>query len=219
MTSTPFALTLTRDVSAPRIARHILNEWFATALAHDEFDTAELLVSELVTNAVLHGQGTIMVRAHLVDGDGLLVEVMDEGTGFERPVRDADFEKIGGWGLGLVDSESSRWGGTRGHNACLVRGRAIRAPARSREETSASRCMNGPTRLRPTLGCSCQFAGGRSRVSGAGTPSAISFARSISAFTSAPNSRATLVSHSQTSRMIAAANEPYVTLKLLKLAR
>lgn len=86
-----------------------MNAWFAASLADDEFDTAKLLVSELVTNALLHGEGTITLRAHL-DDDRLLVEVMDEGPGFERPVRDADFEMNGGLGLGLVDSESSRWG-------------------------------------------------------------------------------------------------------------
>lgn len=110
MRSTPFERALPRDVSAPGIARRTLNEWFATSFADDDaFDTAKLLASELVTNAVLHGRGTITVRADL-DEDRLLVEVMDEGTGFERTVRDGDFEKIGGWGLGLVDSESSRWG-------------------------------------------------------------------------------------------------------------
>ena len=107
--STPFELTLPQDVRAPRIARLTLNEWFTTSLTDDEFDTAKLLVSELVTNALLHGQGTITLRAHL-DDDRLLVEVMDEGPGFERPVRDPDFEMIGGWGLAVVDSESSRWG-------------------------------------------------------------------------------------------------------------
>jgi hypothetical protein len=53
-----------------------------------------------------------------------------------------------------------------------------------------------------------QSAGGRLSVWGSGTPSSSSFSRSISALTSAPNSKATLVSHSQTSRMIAAANDP-----------
>lgn len=107
--STRFELALPQDVSAPRIARRTLNEWFATSLADDELDTAKLLVSELVTNALLHGQGTITLRAHL-DDDRLLIEVMDEGPGFERTVRDADFEINGGLGLGLVDGESSRWG-------------------------------------------------------------------------------------------------------------
>ena len=51
-------------------------------------------------------------------------------------------------------------------------------------------------------------AGGRASVSDCGTPSSISFARSISALSSAPRSTAMFVSHSQTSRMIPAANEP-----------
>ncbi|HET7046707.1 MAG TPA: ATP-binding protein [Solirubrobacteraceae bacterium] len=109
MRSTPCELALPQDVSAPRIARRTLNEWFATSLADDGLDTAKLLVSELVTNALLHGQGTITLRPHL-DDDRLLIEVMDEGPGFERTVRDADFEMNGGLGLGLVDSESNRWG-------------------------------------------------------------------------------------------------------------
>lgn len=107
--SGPLELTLRPDVRAPRIARRALDEWFRNSLADDGFESAELLVSELVTNAVLHGQGTIIVRAHL-DDDRLLVEVMDEGRGFERNVRAPDLEGIGGWGLRLVDSESSRWG-------------------------------------------------------------------------------------------------------------
>ena len=107
--SAPLKLMLRRDVSAPRTARRALDEWLGNSIDDDGFQTAELLVSELVTNAVLHGQGTITVRAHL-DDERLLVEVMDEGTGFERTVRAADLKEIGEWGLRLVDGESSRWG-------------------------------------------------------------------------------------------------------------
>ena len=91
------------------MARDSLGERFATALGSDELGTAKLLVSELVTNALLHGQGKIILRAQL-DEDRLLVEVIDQGTGFERAVRDAGIEDVGGWGLALLDRESSRWG-------------------------------------------------------------------------------------------------------------
>ena len=144
MTSTPFELALPREVSAPGIARCTLNEWFAT-FADDEFDTAKLLASELVTNAVLHGQGTIMVRADL-DEDRLLVEVLDEGTGFERTARDGDFEKPGGWGLGLVDSESSRWGIQAGTTHVWFELDRIRPPARARDATSGSSCPGALSR-------------------------------------------------------------------------
>jgi anti-sigma regulatory factor (Ser/Thr protein kinase) len=72
-------------------------------------DTAKLLASELVTNAVRHGEGMIRLRVDL-DERRLLVEVMDEGTGFQHVVRGEDLPQAGGWGLGLVESESSHWG-------------------------------------------------------------------------------------------------------------
>jgi hypothetical protein len=37
-------------------------------------------------------------------------EVIDEGSGFERIVRDNTLDQLGGWGLHLVEAESSRWG-------------------------------------------------------------------------------------------------------------
>lgn len=97
------------DLSAPRAGREFLHASFAAALEKSELDSAQLLVSELVTNAVLHGQGTITLRAQL-DDDRLLVDVIDEGRGFERVVREHDFGDVGGWGLSVVDAVSSRWG-------------------------------------------------------------------------------------------------------------
>jgi len=100
---------LPRTRGAPALARRSLTRWFATEVDGDELRTAELLVSELVTNAVMHGRGTITLRAQL-DEDRLLVEVIDEGHGFERTVRTSDFDSVGGRGLAIVDAEASRWG-------------------------------------------------------------------------------------------------------------
>jgi anti-sigma regulatory factor (Ser/Thr protein kinase) len=104
-------VSLPHTVQAPGIARRSLVDWLARAPAVDasELDRAKLLVSELVTNAVLHGRGEIMLRATL-DENRLLVEVIDEGGGFERTVRQQDFAGIGGRGLAIVDAEASRWG-------------------------------------------------------------------------------------------------------------
>jgi anti-sigma regulatory factor (Ser/Thr protein kinase) len=57
----------------------------------------------------VHGRGRIVLRAEL-DADRLLVEVIDQGHGFERTVRQRDFEGVGGHGLGIVDVLASRWG-------------------------------------------------------------------------------------------------------------
>jgi anti-sigma regulatory factor (Ser/Thr protein kinase) len=102
-------VNLPHTVQAPGIARRSLADWLAPAVEADELDTARLLVSELVTNAVVHGRGEITLRATL-DEDRLLVEVIDEGRGFERTVRQQDFASIGGRGLAIVEAEASRWG-------------------------------------------------------------------------------------------------------------
>lgn len=104
-------IELPRDRTAPRLARQRVRERFEHELSDDQFGTVLLLVSELVTNAVLHGQGTITMRTSL-NHDRLLVEVIDEGPGPEAAVRELDFENppSGGRGLLIVDAASSRWG-------------------------------------------------------------------------------------------------------------
>lgn len=67
------------------------------------------MVSELASNALLHGDGPIMLRACL-DANRLLIEVVDQGGGFARELRQRDFQHVGGWGLDIVEERSSRWG-------------------------------------------------------------------------------------------------------------
>jgi anti-sigma regulatory factor (Ser/Thr protein kinase) len=100
---------LPRDPGAPSRARRLIGELGASTLDRDELDRARVIVSELVTNAVLHGRGVISLRASL-DRDRLFVEVIDEGSGFERVVRERTFEDLHGRGLDIVDAEASRWG-------------------------------------------------------------------------------------------------------------
>lgn len=71
-------------------------------------DTAALLTSEVVTNAVVHGQGTVLVRAR-TGGGRLRVEVQDDGDG--APVlQRAQREDEGGRGLALVAALADDWG-------------------------------------------------------------------------------------------------------------
>ena len=108
---------LTPGLDAPRLAKCLLTQSLMPALANGVLDTAKLLVSELVTNAVTHGRGRITVRAQLSERR-LLVEVVDEGDGFEPVLRerDSDTPEVGGWGLTIVDAESSRWGVSPDHS-------------------------------------------------------------------------------------------------------
>jgi anti-sigma regulatory factor (Ser/Thr protein kinase) len=107
--SPEFEQELERDPGAPGQARRALTKWAGTQLDGEELYNAKLLASELVTNAVLHGRGRIILRGRL-DEHRLLVEVIDEGSGFERELRRNDFEDVGGRGLAIVESQASRWG-------------------------------------------------------------------------------------------------------------
>lgn len=106
MTGGAFEHELPRNHDAPWLARRLLGQWFGAELESDELHRAKLLTSELVTNAVLHGRGRIVLRAEL-DDLRALIEVLDGGPGFEPDARRGD---VRGRGLGIVDSESSRWG-------------------------------------------------------------------------------------------------------------
>lgn len=102
-------MELPRASGASCTARQALRRLWAGRVTRDVLESAELLVSELAGNAVRHGHGQIVLRAGL-DQDRLLVEVVDQGSGFERQLRHRDFEDVGGWGLDIVEELSSRWG-------------------------------------------------------------------------------------------------------------
>lgn len=70
---------------------------------------AELIVTELVTNAVIHGVGLVRLRL-AIDGDVVRGEVIDQGTGFEVEVRERGADEVSGRGLWLVASLARRWG-------------------------------------------------------------------------------------------------------------
>lgn len=95
-----------------RRARHELEAALAAWGLGALNDTAALVLSELMTNAVTHGKvpgrgvGTLFVR----QGEGVRIEVHDCGEGkpdLRMPAEDAD----GGRGLALVDAVTEqRWG-------------------------------------------------------------------------------------------------------------
>jgi anti-sigma regulatory factor (Ser/Thr protein kinase) len=76
-------------------------------------DDVWLLVTELVTNAVLHS-GTADDRPIKValeqDAGRVRVEVVDPGTDFEQPAEATTGDASGGWGLFLVNRIAEQWG-------------------------------------------------------------------------------------------------------------
>jgi len=82
-------------------------------LGDGQLETVRLLVTELITNSVKHGDpgdSPVQVTVTLTEG-AVRVEVSDAGPGFEPPPRpDEPLESPSGWGLYLVDRLAHRWG-------------------------------------------------------------------------------------------------------------
>jgi anti-sigma regulatory factor (Ser/Thr protein kinase) len=100
--------------TSPRLARAELAE-FDHGLPPERLRDAELLLSELVSNAVKYaGDGDISVIFERDDGR-FRTEVVDEGHGFIAALRDRNaVDAPGGWGLPLVQTLSDRWGAHEG---------------------------------------------------------------------------------------------------------
>ena len=94
-------------VSTPRRARSHLAAYLDDQAHVDLIPTASLLVSELVTNAVVHGSGTIELRARFL-GPTLHVEVVD---GSDRLPQRRERHSWG-HGLDIVDNLALSWGVT-----------------------------------------------------------------------------------------------------------
>ena len=129
-------LELPRGARSAGIARLIVTAHGA-GLPSERLKSANLMVSELVSNACRHGAGKIQLTVHS-DEDGMRAEVCDEGIGApDRPGRAAP--ERGGWGLRFVDQLSDSWGvGTDDSRVWFEVG--LRAASRVSACSTRSRC-------------------------------------------------------------------------------
>jgi len=95
---------------SPRDARQFVRRTLLAMGCRSVTEDAELLVSEVVTNAVLHGGVNYApVAVHRSTGT-IRVEVTDPGSVIPAEPAEVDLTTPGGLGLGIVDSLSARWG-------------------------------------------------------------------------------------------------------------
>lgn len=93
---------------APGMARRFLAARFAAWGLLD--DDGRVIVSELVTNALLHGEGLIAVQVFQDERDGLpVIEVRDGGAG-QPVVRPENYAATSGRGLLMVGRLARDWG-------------------------------------------------------------------------------------------------------------
>jgi anti-sigma regulatory factor (Ser/Thr protein kinase) len=105
----PLDELLPNTAQAPGEARHAVARFLARADVPQLIDDAQLLVSELVTNAVRHARGPIAVHAHIRDGF-LHLEVGDSQPELLPELRQARLDDEAGRGIDLVDKVAARWG-------------------------------------------------------------------------------------------------------------
>ncbi|MFD8717606.1 SpoIIE family protein phosphatase [Streptomyces sp. NPDC059629] len=98
---------LPNEPTAVRIARHLTVRQLGTWGMDQLSTTVELIVSELVTNAIRHGGGPVRLR--LIQHQILTCEVSDTSTSHPRPRHPRTLDEDGR-GLILVAQLSRRWG-------------------------------------------------------------------------------------------------------------
>lgn len=110
-------LQLAADLTAPSRARALAEFELRTALPAERAESALLLLSELVTNAVIHpklpptSQIEIKIEARPTT---VYVEVADAGPGFDLRARTPAPLDGGGNGLILVQELAEKWGVAKG---------------------------------------------------------------------------------------------------------
>jgi anti-sigma regulatory factor (Ser/Thr protein kinase) len=111
-----YEVDLARDPDSAAEARRALGE-VSDHLSPRRLEDAQLLVSELVTNAIRHAglDEADTIKLVVETGDrALRIEVCDTGRGFELSEPEPDPARPSGWGLYLVRELSDRWGVDRG---------------------------------------------------------------------------------------------------------
>jgi len=104
---------LTSAHRARTLIRRPMKRWGLTEL----IPAAELLASELVTNAVRYAQGQIGLR--LILEGGLVIEVLDDSAALPR-LRHPDDDDERGRGLQVVSQVAQRWGARRAVSGKIV---------------------------------------------------------------------------------------------------
>ena len=105
-------LMIALDTGAPGAAREFVVACLEQRVVASALDSAQLLVSELVTNSFRHGgapMDEVIVSVELM-ADWFRIGVQDSGTDAVIAAQPADLVSGGGFGLNLVQMLSERWG-------------------------------------------------------------------------------------------------------------
>lgn len=114
--SVTFTWTLPHNSTAPAQGR-----WRVRELSSTEIETvdAELVVTELITNAWKHGHGEITLQVEVAE-EFLRIEVCSAAEGEPVPSDVEDAVEASGRGLMMIEGLAERWGfDRRGDVVCV----------------------------------------------------------------------------------------------------
>lgn len=118
------SVSVPHERTGVRIARHAFADQLEElGVPPEDRDDAMLVLSELVSNAVRHAaplpSGEINVRWEVAD-EVLHIEITDGGAGTRPHASVAALSSLGGRGLDIVRSVSTKWGVTEGEDSVTV---------------------------------------------------------------------------------------------------
>src|ERR1700759_4733354 len=116
--SSPEALLLRADDEAAARARRLVAETLAGSALGVLVDDAQLVATELVTNALLHGTPPVQLTVEMT-GSVLRIEVADGSSTTPLRGRGGD-SAMTGRGMLLIESLAARWGVDRTETGKLV---------------------------------------------------------------------------------------------------
>ena len=105
-------LRLPCNPSSPRRARHEVVDRLAWLGCERRRSAVALVVSELVTNAVLHASSEVEVSV-AVEREDMTIEVSDRGQEWFEPRAEMALDAEFGRGMNLVQSVAEDWGSRR----------------------------------------------------------------------------------------------------------
>ena len=109
--------SLPPELTSAAEARHLIREPLGRWGLDELMPTTELLVSELVTNAIRYATGEVTIRL-VLDGS-LVCEVLDNSSALPR-LRHAGRDEECGRGLEVVSQLAQRWGARRTRDGKIV---------------------------------------------------------------------------------------------------
>lgn len=132
-----------RAAQSAGVIRSWLRERLSAArVPPDVVDVAELLVSEVVTNAVEYGEGNEIIVRVATDGD-VEMAVHDQGATGAPHLHEATPDDVRGRGLAMVQALATSWGTRRSESGKWVWFRLSPGPGPRRRGPGVTHPVNG----------------------------------------------------------------------------